>query len=730
VNDRGSRSIVQLDLLGRVRVSYPFADSLALQDSSYYDIAGNLRKVVTRRGTTVTTTYDSRNRDTLTVIPGVGSRRKTYGGPLDQVTRIWDQSPVDSIGGTTTEVRYGYDARGRLKADTAYTGTVARVTSHVYDRYERDSVTTDALGSWKTLYETVRGYPVALVTPYGDSVVYSYDAQSRAIGPNIWNGGTHRVQGTQQWLPNGSLEILAATSYASGVAFNSGSWTRPEADHEDAGAVTLVPYWEQQPGAGTTSQRLTDSLKYDAWQRLIHWELIRDGTRLDSVSYTFDRAGNISQSATPVYSPITDQLLRRGTGSDSMSYDNDGNLTRWRTSAGVVWAYGYDGLNQLVSVRRNGTLIVRYAYDVLGRRIAKRVYSTASGGTLGLTRFSYHGGQVGFETDSAGTTIGLRYTWGQGTDELLSVRDAAGNHFYATRDRLGSVRALTTAAGAWRLSEAFTPYGTSLVRDTAGTGVGIALRYRWTGREYDAETDLYYLRARYYSPDLRRFSQEDPAGVAGGSNLYAYAGGSPLEASDPSGLAPSTDGAFIKMLAAPYGPNPVCFVNVCKRDTSDPTAWNWGVLVKAPFAFQPWWRGTVMDFKGRPEDKAACMADATCSDEWKRIENSDVTQWVTVVVSPTLRSPGNSHYSESSNSWLTEYNPAEFGNGELYGVKIVDAVTVFAHEFGHIIYNDNFFKSMGFPAPKCMSAAYAYQMENQVRAARREYYGMRPADCT
>ena len=581
VNDRGKASIVHLDLLGRVRARYPFADSLStIRDSSYYDIAGNLRKVVTRRGTTVTTTYDSRNRDTLTVIPGVGSRRTAYGGPLDQVTRIWDQSPVDSIGGTSTEVRYGYDARGRLAADTSYTGTVVRATTHVYDRYERDSVMTDALGSWKTLYETLRGYPVALVTPYGDSVVYSYDAQSRAMGPDIWNGGTHRVKGAQHWLPNGTIDTLATTSYASGTGFNSGSWLRPAAESGgDAGAVALAPYWSQQPGVGTTTQILTDSLLYDAWQRLTRWKLIKDGVKLDSVEYTFDRAGNINQTAPAAYDAVTDRLLTRGSGatSDSMTYDRDGNLTRWRTSAGAAWTYGYDGLNQLVSVRRNGTLIVRYAYDVLGRRIAKRVYSTASGGTLGLTRFSYHGGQVGFETDSAGTTIGLRYTWGQGTDELLAVRDAAGNHFYATRDRLGSVRALTTAAGAWRLSEAFTPYGTSLVRDTAGTGIGITLRYRWTGREYDAETGFYYLRARHYSPDIRRFTQEDPIGTAGGSNLYAYAGGSPLEASDPNGLAPSSEGAFNRFLARPYGSNPVCLVGYCPTDTRDPTAWNWGV---------------------------------------------------------------------------------------------------------------------------------------------------------
>jgi RHS repeat-associated protein len=65
---------------------------------------------------------------------------------------------------------------------------------------------------------------------------------------------------------------------------------------------------------------------------------------------------------------------------------------------------------------------------------------------------------------------------------------------------------------------------------------GARLRYGWTGREYDAETGLYFHRARSYSAVQHRFTQEDPLGYAGGANLFAYVGGSPLERRDPSGL--------------------------------------------------------------------------------------------------------------------------------------------------------------------------------------------------
>jgi uncharacterized protein RhaS with RHS repeats len=53
---------------------------------------------------------------------------------------------------------------------------------------------------------------------------------------------------------------------------------------------------------------------------------------------------------------------------------------------------------------------------------------------------------------------------------------------------------------------------------------------------------LVYDRNRYYDPGAGRFTQEDPAGLAGGVNLYGYAGGDPANNSDPFGLCPKNAG--------------------------------------------------------------------------------------------------------------------------------------------------------------------------------------------
>jgi RHS repeat-associated protein len=59
---------------------------------------------------------------------------------------------------------------------------------------------------------------------------------------------------------------------------------------------------------------------------------------------------------------------------------------------------------------------------------------------------------------------------------------------------------------------------------------------RTRGQDKADETGLLYMRNRYYDPATGKFTQADPIGLAGGLNLYGFAGGDPVNFSDPFGL--------------------------------------------------------------------------------------------------------------------------------------------------------------------------------------------------
>jgi len=80
----------------------------------------------------------------------------------------------------------------------------------------------------------------------------------------------------------------------------------------------------------------------------------------------------------------------------------------------------------------------------------------------------------------------------------------------------------------------YTPYGESEVKEEQ-----VYNPYQYTGRRYDEESGLYYYRARMYSPEQKRFTSSDPAGMMAGPNRYAYAGNNPVNNRDPSGMFPN-----------------------------------------------------------------------------------------------------------------------------------------------------------------------------------------------
>jgi RHS repeat-associated protein len=122
------------------------------------------------------------------------------------------------------------------------------------------------------------------------------------------------------------------------------------------------------------------------------------------------------------------------------------------------------------------------------------------------------------------------YIHGSGVDEPLARQNTqSGLVTYYHADGLGSIVATTDATGTVTSTRQYDAWGNP---EVGGDQSG----YAFTGREWDAETGLYYYRARYYDPKLGIFISEDPIGLAAGdTNVYAYVGGDPINMVDPTG---------------------------------------------------------------------------------------------------------------------------------------------------------------------------------------------------
>ena len=114
---------------------------------------------------------------------------------------------------------------------------------------------------------------------------------------------------------------------------------------------------------------------------------------------------------------------------------------------------------------------------------------------------------------------------------VKSPETAAGTYYYHN-DHLGTPQVMTdiSAAVVWQAN--YTPFGEADIVVEAVTN-----NIRFPGQYYDQESGLHYNYFRDYDPELGRYIQSDPIGLAGGINTYGYVGGNPLTYTDPLGLA-------------------------------------------------------------------------------------------------------------------------------------------------------------------------------------------------
>ena len=248
---------------------------------------------------------------------------------------------------------------------------------------------------------------------------------------------------------------------------------------------------------------------------------------LSEEDYAYDAAGNMTAAPDSTFSYDTNNRLTWYNG-DAVSYDADGNMVTAVLQCDCPTYFEYDSANRLLSAC--GHTYTYNAEDVRIRNLCsgedtKYTYNTNcklskllwkdTNGTV--TKYVYGRGLIGEETNSSFTTY----------------------HF----DCRGSTVALTNANGVITDTFEYDTYG-GLISCTCNSNV----IFLYNGRD-GVVTDangLIYMRARYYSPDMRRFINAD---IIHGSisdstslNRYAYVNGNPVSFIDPFGLEANRTG--------------------------------------------------------------------------------------------------------------------------------------------------------------------------------------------
>lgn len=234
-------------------------------------------------------------------------------------------------------------------------------------------------------------------------------------------------------------------------------------------------------------------------------------------------------------------------------YDPHGNTTSMPHLPLMQWDYGDQLRATAQQVVNSGGVpeTTYYVYDAGGQRVRKVTERQADPGVAPkrIREHIYLGGfEIFRDYETAGDTVGLERetlhimddhqrialveTRTQGSDGSPAqlTRYQFGNH-------LGSASLELDEQAQIISYEEYAPYGSSTyqaVRSQTET----AKRYRYTGKERDEASGLYYHGARYYVAWLGRWASTDPIGVQAEISLYAYGAESPIDMVDPSGNSP------------------------------------------------------------------------------------------------------------------------------------------------------------------------------------------------
>ena len=236
--------------------------------------------------------------------------------------------------------------------------------------------------------------------------------------------------------------------------------------------------------------------------------------------YQYDVVGNrtratVNQAEATSHYNAFNQLIQHG--NPHFEYDTNGNLIKRGkrnadnhiaidpTGTQPYWQYRYDSRERLIEVRKDGNTVARYGYNPMGERTKKELPETGT-----TIHYLYNEQGLIGEYDDSGQLI-QKYGW--------------------KPQGLWSTDPLFTRNGAITWQARSDSYGQTTINDKST----LTSNLRLPGQYYDSETGLHYSWFRYYDPNLGRYLRNDPTGLYGGLNAYAYGLNNPLTYIDNNG---------------------------------------------------------------------------------------------------------------------------------------------------------------------------------------------------
>jgi RHS repeat-associated protein len=354
----------------------------------------------------------------------------------------------------------------------------------------------------------------------------------------------------------------------------------------------LLSHGATEPGSGggpsfALARNYTFTYAPDGTRRLVSSQKGDGGGPLATYTWTYDVFGNrLNESRTITTDPscgvasdtsafgINNALRQRVVVANSCSrrnrYWNDRTGNRLLQLDTSYVGGNYLGAQTLMSYTAQGQLFFSVTptaqvgtydynwhwYDAQGLRLITEVKAgqqqylpgaAPSGGAR--TYYVYDGADVALTLVRNGTTwwVRQRYVTG-GVDNVLAGRfsqnlSAVAQNLALIADRQGTTLAAMKPDGTQESSTAYfsrNPFG--LQEGASGSGGATNTETGFTGASTpNATGGFVYLRNRWYDPQTGRFLTQDPIGLAGGVNLYSYAGSNPIAYADPFGLCPPDD---------------------------------------------------------------------------------------------------------------------------------------------------------------------------------------------